>query len=67
MLVAIASGEKHLSAKEVVMKYELGGAQTIAKNKKALVAKDIVELRNGDFTFVDPVFLLWFKQLYNIA
>ena len=67
MLVAIASGEQHLSSKEVVRKYELGGAQTIAKNKKSLVAKDIVELRNGSFSFVDPVFLLWFKQQYNIT
>ncbi|MBQ8656054.1 MAG: orc1/cdc6 family replication initiation protein [Prevotella sp.] len=67
MLVAIASGEQHLSAKEVVSKYGLGGAQTIAKNKKAIVSKDIVELQpDGTYHFVDPIFFLWFKQQYNI-
>ena len=64
MLVAIAFGEQHLSAAEVVRKYELGGAQTIARNKKIIVAKDFVELRGGKYCFVDPVFLLWFKQQY---
>ncbi len=66
MLVAIANGEQHLSSKDVVRKYELGGAQTIAKNKKTIITKDIVEYQDGHFHFVDPIFALWFKQQYNV-
>lgn len=66
MLVAIASGEHHLSSSEVIRRYRLGGAQTISRNKKVIIAKDFVELRNGFFYFVDPIFLLWFKQQYGI-
>ncbi len=40
--------------------------QTIARNKKVIIAKDFVELRNGILCFVAPVFLLWFKQQYGI-
>ena len=36
------------------------------RNKKVIIAKDFVELRNGFFYFVDPIFLLWFKQQYGI-
>ena len=43
LLKAIASGEKHFNAKDVVEKYRLGQAQTITRNKKTLVEKDLVE------------------------
>ncbi len=62
LLRAIAAGEKHLNAKDTVARYNLGTPQTITKNKKALVTKDIVEKRAGDLIFVDPVFELWFKR-----
>lgn len=31
-----------------------------------LVEKDLVEKRQNDFSFVDPVFELWLKREYNI-
>lgn len=43
MLIAIANSEEQLSAKLTVERYGLGGSQTIARNKKTLVEKDIVE------------------------
>lgn len=66
MLKAIASGEKHFNAKDVVEKYGLGQPQSITRNKKVLVEKDLVEKHIQDFSFVDPVFELWLKREYNI-
>ena len=67
MLKAIASGEKHFNAKDVAEKYGLGQPQSITRNKKVLVEKDLVEKRQNDFSFVDPVFELWLKREYAIS
>jgi hypothetical protein len=67
LLKAIASGETHFNAKNVVEKYRLGQSQTITRNKKTLVEKDLVE-KNGDaFSFVDRLFELWLKREYGIV
>ena len=63
---AIASCEKHFNAKDVAEKYGLGQPQSITRNKKVLVEKDLVEKRQNDISFVDPVFELWLKREYNI-
>lgn len=67
MLKAIASGEKHLNAKDVVERFGLGQPQSITRNKKVLTEKDLVEKRQDTFTFVDPVFELWLKREYGIV
>lgn len=66
MLRAIASGETHLNAKETVEQFGLGQPQSITRNKKVLVEKDLLEKRMNDFSFVDPVFELWLKREYGI-
>ena len=66
LLKAIAAGEKHFNAKEVVEKYHLGQSQTITRNKKTLVEKDLVEKNRDAFSFVDPLFELWIKREYGI-
>lgn len=54
-------------AKGVVEKYRLGQSQTITRNKKTLVEKDLVEKNKDLFSFVDPLFELWLKREYGIA
>lgn len=66
MLKAIASGEKHLNAQRTVEKYGLGQPQSITRNKKVLVEKDLLEKRLTDLYFVDPLFELWIKREYRI-
>ncbi len=66
MLKAVASGEKHLNAKETVEKYGLGQPQSITRNKKVLVEKDLLEKRLSDLLFVDPLFELWIKREYGL-
>ena len=59
MLHAVANGEYRLNASEVVNRYNLGGPQTITRNKRVLVEKDIIEKRGDGFDFVDPLFRVW--------
>lgn len=59
MLHAVANGEFRLNSSEVVNRYHLGGSQTITRNKKVLVEKDIIEKRGNGFDFVDPLFRQW--------
>ena len=67
LLKAIASRETHFNAKSVVEKYRLGQSQTITRNKKTLVEKDLVEKSREMFSFVDPLFELWLKREYGIV
>ena len=67
LLKAIASRETHFNAKSVVEKYRLGQSQTITRNKKTLVEKDLVEKNRETFSFVDPLFELWLKREYGIV
>lgn len=65
-LKAVACGEKHFNAKEVVERYSLGQPQSITRNKKVLVEKDLLQKNRDAFSFVDPVFELWLKREYGI-
>lgn len=60
MLRAIAAGEQHFSSQAAGRRFSLGNPNTIAKNKRALQNKDMIEQRGGLFVFVDPVYRLWF-------
>lgn len=64
MLKAIANGEQHFSSQAVKQIYSLGNPNTIVKNKRTLQNKDIVEMQNNEFVFVDPIYQLWFKEEY---
>lgn len=64
MLRAVAAGEKQLNAANVVQTFDLGAAQTITRNKRILVERDIIEQEDGHYVFTDPVFELWFRQHY---
>ncbi len=63
MLHAVCNGETRLSAEETKAKYALGNPNTIARNKRILQDKDIIEKdAAGRWTFVDPIYELWYRQ-----
>ena len=64
MLRAVKDGVSQLSSTKIKNLYHLGNPNTISKNKKVLANKDIIELRNGRFEFVDPIYKLWFSKEY---
>jgi len=64
MLRAIKDDVQRLSSVEAKKAYSLGNPNTVSKNKKALINKDVIELRKGKLQFVDPVYKIWFSQEY---
>lgn len=64
MLRAIKDGVQQLSSNTAKQTYNMGNPNTIAKNKKALIKKDMIEINKQTLKFVDPIFRLWFAQEY---
>ena len=62
-LKALADGiSSGLSRKVIIDRYRLGSSATVAKAKKALLNKELIEIRNGQSFFLDPVYERWFKR-----
>lgn len=65
ILKAVTNGENKLSSASVIEKYHLGNLQTITRNKRRLQEMDIMDKTGDEYSFVDPVFEIWFKEQYN--
>jgi hypothetical protein len=63
-LKAVASGEKQLSAFEVVKKYRLGTPGNIRKMQTALENKEIIEVNGKSIEISDPLFRLWIRKYF---
>ena len=62
-LKAVASGErKNLNRNEILIQYRLGTSANVTKIKKHLLNKEIIDIRNKEVSFIDPVYELWFKK-----
>lgn len=66
LLKAVCQGEQRFSSQEARRRYNLGNPNTLAKNKRTLQNKDIIEQDKTAFFFVDPLYRLWFKQEYGV-
>jgi hypothetical protein len=63
LLKAVASGEKkNLSTAETLKKYGLGTSANVVKAKKYLLNAEIIDIRNKEVSFIDPVYELWFRR-----
>ena len=62
-LKAVASGEgKKLTATETLKKFKMGTSANVIKIKKHLLNAEIIDIRNKEAFFMDPVYELWFKK-----
>jgi len=62
-LKAIASGDrKNLTSVETLQKYRIGTSANVIKIKKHLLNAEIIDVRNREVTFIDPVYELWFRK-----
>ena len=63
MLRAIAAGvHDGFLSQEVLDAYRLGTKSNISRIKKALIDRDLVELRDTGLYISDPIFNKWFKR-----
>jgi hypothetical protein len=60
-LKAVANGiHDHFSRKETLTQYNLGTSANIARIKKALEDRELIDISQNCITFNDTVFRLWF-------
>ena len=65
-LIAVANGiNTGLSRREVLSEYHLESSANVQGVKKALVARDFIDVDGDIISFNDPFFKLWIKR--NIA
>lgn len=64
LIKAIVQEEKQLSAKATIDRYQLGTSANVSKNKKILLEKDLIHKEKTKYELLDPVFEIWFKQVY---
>lgn len=62
LLKAIANGERQLTSAAVMHEYRLGTPRNVQKTREALEHKDIIDRTPEGYSFLDPVFELWFKR-----
>jgi hypothetical protein len=63
LLKAIASGKTaNLNSSKIIQTYRLGTSGNVTKIKKQLLNKEIIDIRNKEANFIDPVYALWFRK-----
>jgi hypothetical protein len=62
-LKAVAAGvRKRFTAAETMKNYKLGTSANVVKVRKYLLNAEIIDIRNNEVFFIDPVYELWFKK-----
>ncbi len=64
LLKAIAMAEKKLTSKETVEKYKLGTSGNVGRIINSLVKKELIDVYQTKYEFIDPLFEVWFKQRF---
>lgn len=65
LLLAIAGGEKKLTSAATLAQYRLGSSAYVVRTLKALESRDLIDTMDGRPEFVDPVFRIWMKRVFN--
>jgi AAA+ ATPase superfamily predicted ATPase len=61
-LKAVMNGEPQLSGQEVIRKYKLGSSANVAKIKRVMEEREILDFWNPYPEFIDPFFKLWIRK-----
>jgi uncharacterized protein len=64
LLKALLEGEKQFSSKENLDKYDLGTSPNVARIKKALESKEIIDLSGDEIILLDPMYKSWLETRY---
>lgn len=63
-LKALSKGVTAFNSFKVLKKHDIGTSGNVTKIKKVLVNKEIIDI-NGNISFLDPVFKLWFQKVFR--
>lgn len=63
-LKALIEGVEKFSSKEVLNEYQLGTSANVARIKKALENKEIINIQSKAVSFLDPIYKSWLENDY---
>lgn len=63
-LKALTAGEKAISSMEVMYRYRISSPSAVARSRKTLIEKDILDNKAGAISFQDPIYAYWLKHTY---
>lgn len=63
-LKALLDGAGSLTATEVLKRYQIASATSVARSKEALLKKDILDKNGTAYSLQDPLFAYWLKHIY---
>lgn len=64
LLHAMAAGEKSLSSQKVMKTYNLKSSSEVSRARKALIANDILDDFGKQYSFEDPIYEYWLKNVF---
>ncbi len=64
LLKAILAGEKQLTSKETLEKYQLGTSANVVRIKRGLIENEILDDTGGELSFLDPMYKYWLKKYF---
>ncbi|MDX9904632.1 MAG: ATPase [Bacteroidales bacterium] len=63
-LKALIDEVEQISARDQIIEYGLGTSGNVAKIKKSLVSKEIIDISGKEITFLDPLYKAWLGKHY---
>lgn len=64
LLKALIDNKEQLSSQSTIQAYRLGTSANVVKTKKALIDKEIIDIRGKEIYFLDPLFRYWLKEYF---
>ena len=66
LLKALYKGERHPTSTQAVLEYGLGSPSSVLRSRSSMVEKGILEESHEGWVFSDPVFRIWFGQMFEL-
>lgn len=60
----ILEGQTRYSSMENIDRYQLGTSANVARIRKALISKEIIDEQEGAVMLLDPLYAIWLKKYY---
>jgi hypothetical protein len=64
LLKALIDNREQLSSQSTIQTYRLGTSANVIKTKKALIDKEIIDIRGKEIYFLDPLYKYWLKEYF---
>ena len=63
-LEAVIDKVKQFSSKDILHQYQLGTSANVLRIKDALIGKELLDSKGGEFYLLDPIYHIWLNNVY---